>query len=189
MKVWKKLQDSWFKWADLNQHSRWFPVFLACLAAVDAYFMVLPGDTVLLLAVLSSPKRWKREALSFAIGSVLGAFLLFLTIRATGESWPAHWNPLVHPAAPPGAAREFFAKHGLFSLALGSLIPGLSWPTVILAGFSNGPVLLALLYLVVGRFLRYGLLCFGVKEGWTLFRAVKTKVLDSKPPRSPRGRP
>ncbi|MES2202409.1 MAG: hypothetical protein V4498_09170, partial [candidate division FCPU426 bacterium] len=122
------------------------------------------------------PSKWKKIAISAGIGSALGSLVMFLLVRHFGSNWvaqhlgmEARWNSVPH----------FFRTHILFSLTLGSLIPGLTWPPVILAALSKSAALPALFYLLIGRILRYGLICFGAREGWAFFETVKNKAREN----------
>jgi membrane protein YqaA with SNARE-associated domain len=174
--VWNQLQLAWVRFADSSQHAWWFPFLLATLVAFDAFVVILPGDVVVSLAVLSNPRRWYRLALVSAVGSTLGSFALYLVIHhfgkrgldnltASGLEFP-RWQD----------ARGFFRHYGLFSLVLGSLLPGGSWPPVVMAGLSDDRWAVVLSLLMLGRLARFFVLSFGTREGWAIFQAVKQEA-------------
>lgn len=181
--LWSQAKRAWFRWAELNQHSSWFPFFVGAMVALDAIIVVLPADVIVILAVLSNPKAWKRTWLASGLGSVLGAFILFLLVRQTGGSF---LNDLSEMNKALGAedgwqhARVFFKEYGLSSLAIGSVLPLFSWPPVILAGLAHSEVLPVLGYLLVGRMVRYLLICWGTREGWAVFQTVRDKAREEK---------
>lgn len=210
--VWERIQKAWFRWAELNQQKVWFPYFVACVVALDAMIVVLPGDVLVALAVLSNPAQWKRLAIFAGLGGALGAFLLYLSLAHFGK---APLDQLVQLGSPAGVenisqlnnnqpdletglaavtqsqppkwdkARAFFDRFGLFSLALGSVIPLFSWPPVVLAGLSTDRWWEVLFWLLLGRQARYWLGCFGMREGWAMFQALREEAQAHKKPDLP----
>jgi membrane protein DedA with SNARE-associated domain len=106
--------------------------------------------------------------------------LTFLLASHFGAAWINHWTQQLGMENTWREASGFFRDHGLSSLMIGSLLPGLTWPPVILAGLSHGDPFKAFLYLVAGRCARYGLLCFGSREGWALFHTVKNRAREER---------
>jgi membrane protein YqaA with SNARE-associated domain len=178
--LWHRLHKAWARFAEINQHATWFPFAVAALSCFDAFVVVIPGDIVVVLACLSNPKSWRKLAVAAGIGSALGAFALYVVIHHYGKGAldqmqangleVGHWQ----------AARGFFHKYGLFSLALGSVIPGFTWPPVILAGLSSDAWPLVLGWLLLGRITRFLVLAFGVREGWAMFQAVKKEAREQR---------
>jgi membrane protein YqaA with SNARE-associated domain len=175
--TWDQARLAWTRFADSSQNAWWFPVVLALLVAFDAFVVVLPGDVVVSLAVLSNPKGWRKIALVSALGSALGSFALYLLIHHFGKSALDHLTASGLTANVRwGDARSFFRRYGLFSLALGSVLPGGTWPPVVMAGFSADQWGSVLGWLLLGRLTRYFVLSFGTREGWAIFQAVKQEA-------------
>ena len=174
--LWNQAQMVWVRFADSSQHAWWFPFVLATLVAFDAFVVVLPGDAVVSLAVLSNPRRWFKTAMISAIGSTLGSFALYLVIHHFGKRGldPLTSSGLGSPRWQ--NARGFFRHYGLFSLTLGSVLPGGTWPPVVMAGLSDDRWALVLAALMLGRVSRYLILGFGTREGWAIFQAVKQEA-------------
>src|SRR6476620_9242043 len=63
----------------------WFIPLVAFLAAVDAFLVVIPTETLLITAVLAHPKRWIAVALWVTFGSAMGATLFGLVTSWFGE--------------------------------------------------------------------------------------------------------
>lgn len=199
----ERVQRAWVRWADLNQHAAWFPFALAAVVALDAVVVLLPGDVLVALAILSNAGAWKRTATWSGLGSALGAFALYLVVWRYGKA------PLDHLAAMSGtvgvgglsealatgqpdleaglaamglqqptwqSARAFFDKYGVVSLALGSVVPFISWPLVIIAGVSTERWWEVLFWLLLGRQARYWVLGFGLREGWAMFQALREEA-------------
>jgi membrane protein DedA with SNARE-associated domain len=180
LSLWNQLRQAWIRFAESSQNAWWFPVVLASLVAFDSFVVVLPGDVLVALAVISNPKGWRKTAMVSAIGSALGSFALYLVIyhfgkralnnmASTGLDLP-RWQ----------SARGFFKQHGSFSLALGSVLPGGTWPPVVMAGLSLSPWPKVLGWLLVGRMTRFFLLSLGTREGWAVFQAVKKEAKEQK---------
>jgi membrane protein YqaA with SNARE-associated domain len=183
LSLWARVKRVWFRWADLNQHAAWFPFLVGAIVAFDAMVVVLPGDVIVVLAVLSNPKAWRKTMAFASVGGALGAFVLFLLVRDTGGVFldklqsfnselgaPTHWSQ----------ARHFFRQYGVWSLAFGSVIPLLSWPPVILAGLAKSPALPVLFCLLIGRFARYLIVCYGIRYGWAFFQTVKAQAHEER---------
>lgn len=174
------MHRAWARFAEINQHAAWFPFAVAAISAFDAFVVVIPGDVVVALATLSNPRAWRRLAAFAGIGSALGAFGMYLLIHHFGKGaldqmessglGTGHWQ----------AARGFFHHYGLFSLALGSVIPGFSWPPVVLSALTSDAWAKVLGWLLLGRILRFGVLAFGVREGWAMFQAVRKEARDQR---------
>ncbi|MES2202636.1 MAG: hypothetical protein V4498_10325, partial [candidate division FCPU426 bacterium] len=67
-----RVKRVWFRWAEMNKHSPWFPFILALIVGFDAIVVVLPGELIVIPSVLSNPSKWKKIAISAGIGSALG---------------------------------------------------------------------------------------------------------------------
>jgi membrane protein YqaA with SNARE-associated domain len=200
---WDRLRRGWFRWAHLNQQKPWFLFVLAAVVAVDGVLVLLPGDVLVALAVLSNPAGWRRIAFYAGMGGTIGAFCLYLILHQFGKAPLQQWQAFAgggeisrlselnarSPDLDAGLVavtqdhaprwhkfKAFFARYGLFSLALGSLLPLFSWPVVILAGLSTDRWWEVLFWLFVGRQARYWLGCFGLREGWAMFQALREEA-------------
>ena len=174
--LWSQLKQAWIRCAEASQTAWGFPLVLAALVGFDAFVVVLPGDVVVALAVLSNPKGWRKTAAVSAVGSALGAFALYLVIHHFGKR--ALDNMAASGLDLPRwqGARGFFKQYGLFALALGSLMPGFTWPPVVMAGLSTDRWATVLGWLLLGRLTRFTLLSLGTREGWAAFQAVKQEA-------------
>lgn len=65
-----RLRQAWMGWAKLNQRKPWFPFLIGLVVAVDAVVVVLPGDVLVALAVLSNPAAWRRLAVYAGLAKV-----------------------------------------------------------------------------------------------------------------------
>lgn len=211
-----RLHRAWLSWAHLNQRKPWFPIMVGLVVAIDAVIVVLPGDVLVALAVLSNPAAWRKLAVYAGLGGAIGAFCLYMLLFQFGKApldrlaelgAPAgveHLNDLnasqpdveaglaaVTQHKPPKweRARDFFNRFGLFSLALGSLIPLFSWPPVVLAGLSTNRWWEVLFWLLIGRQARYWLACFGLREGWAMFQALREEAQTHREALLPKANP
>jgi membrane protein YqaA with SNARE-associated domain len=175
--LWNQLQLVWVRFT-ASQHAWWFPFALATVVAFDAFVVVLPGDVVVSLAVLSNPRRWFRIAWVSSVGSTLGSFALYLLIHHFGKRALDHLTSSGLGSPRWENARGFFRHYGLFSLTLGSILPGGTWPPVVMAGLSDDRWALVLGLLLLGRLTRYTVLGFGTREGWAVFQAVKQEAYE-----------
>ncbi len=183
LSLWGRAKRTWFRWAEMNQHSSWFPYFIAFVVGLDAMVILLPGDIIVVLAVLSNPGAWRKTMFSAGIGGALGGFLCFMLVRETGGQFLDELQSLNATLGMAGNwehARGFFRDHGLSSLLIGSVIPGFSYPPVILAGLAKAPAFPVLGYLVAGRLLRYLILCYGVRYGWAFFQTVRNEAREER---------
>lgn len=181
--LWVRVKHAWFRWAELNQHSHWFPFFIGAIVCADAIIVVLPGDIVVALAVLSNPKAWRQTWVASSIGSALGAFILYLFVAHTGGKYLDELqavNEAMGAAAKWENAREFVKQWGVWSLTLGSVIPFFSIPPVILAGLAKSPALAVLGCLVLGRFLRFLIITYGVLYGWAFFQTIRLQAKEER---------
>ena len=155
-------------------------VLAAPAHAFDAFVVIIPGDVVVALAALSNPQAWRRLAVFAGLGSALGAFALYMVIHHFGKR--ALDNMAASGLDLPSwqSARGFFKQYGLFSLALGSLLPGGTWPPVVMAGLSTDRWATVLGWLFLGRLTRFFLLSLGMREGWAMFQAVKKEARAQK---------
>jgi membrane protein YqaA with SNARE-associated domain len=178
--LWNQLRLAWVRFAESSQNAWWFPLALGGLVAFDGFVVVLPGDVVVALAVLSNPKGWRKTAIVSAIGSALGAFALYMVIHHFGKR--ALDNMAASGLDLPRwqTARGFFKQYGLFSLALGSVLPGGTWPPVVMAGLSTDRWATVLGWLFLGRLTRFFLLSLGTREGWAVFQAVKKEAREQR---------
>ncbi len=205
--LWDRIRKAWFRWAELNQHSPWFPFFLGGVIALDSLIVILPSDLLVVLAVLSNPRKWKKLAIASGIGSALGAFCLYLLVHHYGKATldhlslvgaPTSVEELSQPSPPQSTleetlapvnvqhrsklevAKSFYRKYGPFSLVLGSIIPFFAWLPVIAAGLLSDAWFQILLALIFGRIAKFWLLAFGIREGWAMFTTLKEEAKQQK---------
>jgi membrane protein YqaA with SNARE-associated domain len=206
--LWNRIQTAWFRWADLNQHSAWFPFLVGALVALDSLIVILPGDLLIALSVLSNPRGWKKLALAGGIGSALGAFCLYLMIHQFGPvtlenlsnvGAPTSVEELSQPSPPQSdleeslapinvthrtrlqVAKTFYRKYGgPWSLALGSVIPFFGWLPVVAAGLLSDAWFQILMCLLLGRIVRFWIVAFGMREGWAMFTTLRDEAKQQK---------
>jgi membrane protein YqaA with SNARE-associated domain len=204
LNLWGRVRRTWQRWAALNQHTAWFPYAVAGIVGLDAIVVILPGDVIMALATLSNPAKWRRLAILTGLASALGSFALYMFLFMYGKApierafaWAgapvsiqelsesgANQPDLEGGLAAVGAsqppkwekARAFYDRFGVASLAVGSLIPFFSFPPVVIAGLLSDKWFQVLLYLLVGRLLRYFILCFGLREGWAMFTTLRQEA-------------
>jgi membrane protein DedA with SNARE-associated domain len=178
--LWRRIARAWHRFAVINQQAPWFPLALAALVAFDALVVVIPGDAVVALVVLSNPQGWRKTAIISGVGSALGAFALYLLIlhfgKAPLDQMAASGIELPHLES----ARGFFNHWGLASLAIGSVIPGFTWPPVVMAGLSTSRWPEVLAWLLLGRTVRFFIISISAREGWAMIHAVRREALDKK---------
>ncbi|HXC64914.1 MAG TPA: VTT domain-containing protein [bacterium] len=178
--LWQRVSSAWHRFAVINQQAPWFPLALGALVAFDALVVVIPGDAVVALVVLSNPQGWRKTAAISGVGSALGAFALYLLIlhfgKAPLDQMTASGIELPHLES----ARGFFNHWGLASLAIGSVIPGFTWPPVVMAGLSTSRWPEVLGWLLLGRTVRFFIISFSARESWAMVHAVRLEALDRK---------
>ena len=177
---WHRLQSVWFRWAEYNQHHPMFLVFVSLLVAIDAIVIVLPGDVVLILAVLSNPSKWKRIWLAGAVGGIIGGMALVWMVQSWGAEFFTSFAQSLGAGSNIEVMQRWFNEYGLVTIAVGSCIPGASWTPVLLAGLAGSPLGEVFAWLVLGRTVRYFIFCFGTREGWAVFHTIREKAKAEK---------
>jgi membrane protein YqaA with SNARE-associated domain len=133
----------------------WYPPFIAVLAALDNFILIIPTDGILISSSLLTPRRWFIFALNIAIGSTLGAVALAALVEQQGLPWILKFYPGLDKGASWLWALGFFDKYGLafvFVVALGPLV---QQPAVIMAGLANTPLFNLAAVIFLGRLLKF----------------------------------
>ncbi|HXC64967.1 MAG TPA: VTT domain-containing protein [bacterium] len=178
--LWRRVARAWHRFAVINQRAPWFPLALGALVAFDALVVVIPGDAVVALVVLSNPQGWRKTAIISGVGSALGAFALYLLILHFGKAPLDQMTASGMDLPRLEQARGFFNHYGLMSLAIGSVIPGFTWPPVVMAGLSTGHWPEVLGWLLLGRTVRFFVISFSARESWAMIHAVRREALERK---------
>lgn len=101
---------------------------MALLAAAENIFPPIPADVLIafgaFLAARADGSPWPSF---FAVlsGNVAGAMVMYAIGRRFGASWTEERFHLKHKASADVALTRWYARYGLFALALGRFIPGI----------------------------------------------------------------
>ncbi len=117
-------------------------LFLAALLQV--LLPPVPGDVVLsasgVMSALSGPAFAAEYLLSYWLGTASACILLYELGRAKGPALlRSRLLTRLIPAATLKRARGFLNRRGHWALLGAKFLPGVNWPTVLLAGASRAP--------------------------------------------------
>ncbi|MEV3870206.1 VTT domain-containing protein [Streptomyces sp. NPDC002454] len=149
---------------DRSADRRWFLPAVGAFPLGDYVLPVLPGQLLLAGLAALHPRRWWPLVLTFVTGSVLGALLTALAVRAAGDRLLRVAGQLAPDRAEFQQAAELVAQHGPWVLAALSMLPftprtavlacalaGVEPLTIALAVLAGRPVPLVLIGLAGAR--------------------------------------
>lgn len=131
------------------------PWLCLALALVGTLFAAYPITSVVILAVLVAPARWRAIALATALGSAVGALILLLILHHMGwASLYAHFPQLLQDA---NWQRVMAWTHdySLWALLLVSISPLPQTPALIVLSNALPEYLGVLLAIFTGKLLKY----------------------------------
>lgn len=115
----------------------WYGPFIAFLAAVDFFVIIVPTDGLAISSTLLRPKKWFSVAIWISIGSTVGAFLLATLVENFGADLIYHWFPSMTESQSWQWTQEFFVKYGIWVVAGIGATPLMQHPSIILAALAN----------------------------------------------------
>jgi len=160
MKNINKILNSFFKKIRLFADRVWYAPFIALLAALDNFIVIIPNDGILISSSMLIPKRWFLYALFVAIGSTVGAIGLASIVEFKGLPWILELYPNVESTKTWHYSNTFFEKYGLYLVFFVAVTPLMQQPAVILASLANTPLLDLALVIFTGRFIKFLIMAY-----------------------------
>jgi membrane protein YqaA with SNARE-associated domain len=138
------------------RNSRWFLPVLFLLAVASTLSMLVPFTSILVIAVLAQPSRWRSAFCWGSAGSALGGSIITLAFHQLG------WNQ-IYERFPEFASSQAWqdillwtATYGLRALAAIAALPLPQTPALIFCSISQQPLWGVFVALFVGKFVKYG---------------------------------
>jgi membrane protein YqaA with SNARE-associated domain len=136
------------------------PPYVAFVALVAFLFTVtlsVPFGSVLAVAVLLAPRRWRSLTVCSSVGSSLGAVVVYLAVHHLG--WQQFLIAYPDIAASKGwqAATRWVSQYGAYALFVFAALPIPQSPALIFASMVRLPVLEIWLAILAGKLLKYGI--------------------------------
>jgi uncharacterized membrane protein YdjX (TVP38/TMEM64 family) len=132
-----------------------FPVFTGGVALAAALSMAVPFASLLILAVLMAPKRWKAIAMWSSLGAALGCSLLYLAFHHLGWARLLEIYPDVMRSAAWMDSIRWLNAYGVLALLVIAVLPLPLTPALMFAAVSPLPVAEVLLALWLGKLVKY----------------------------------
>lgn len=149
---------------------KWYLPFIAILSALDAYIFFVPNEALLVPAVLSQPKKWKRTAFAMTLGSAVGATSFAGLTGRYGPSFVEFFFPGILQSHEWARTTGWIHDHGAIGIFLISLSPLPQHPGVAIAGLANLSLIWLLIAVFLGRIVKYGVLAWCVSHRNACFK-------------------
>ena len=133
-----------------------YPAFTGAVAFGLTVSMTVPFGSVLVLAVLLAPGRWRAVAICSSIGSSLGALVVYLIFHHLGWAQFVQAYPDVARSEAWQDATRWLAEYGSLALLAISAMPVPQTPALMFAGIYRMPVPEVWLAMFVGKIIKYG---------------------------------
>ncbi|HQQ62566.1 MAG TPA: hypothetical protein PLF22_03235 [Pseudomonadales bacterium] len=136
--------------------SRWFLPVLFLLAIASTLSMLVPFTSILVIAVLAQPTRWRSAFCWGSAGSALGGSIITLAFHQLG--WIQVYQKFPELASSPAwhSVLIWTAEYGLRALAVIAALPLPQTPALIFCSISQQPLWGVFLALFFGKFVKYG---------------------------------
>lgn len=138
----------------------WYPPLIGFLAFIDYFIFIIPTDGILISSVMLKPKNWFILSICTALGSTLGALILFQLTESYGLSWILNVYPDLNKGTFWLWTEGFFQEYGLFLVFFIAATPLLQQPVVIFAGLAHTPLIHFLAVIAAGRLTKYLILAY-----------------------------
>jgi|GEM_PF-408057 len=115
---------------------KWYPLLLGSLALIDYFIIIVPTDGILISSSMLKPKKWFYLAICVALGSTLGALILFYLVKTYGLAWLLEIYPNFNQGETWLLTESFFLKYGWLLVFVIAVSPIVQQPIVILAALA-----------------------------------------------------
>jgi membrane protein YqaA with SNARE-associated domain len=133
-----------------------YVAFVAMIAFALTATMTIPFGSVLAVAVLLAPRRWKSIAFWSSVGSSLGAVVIYLVVHHLG--WEQFVETYPDVAASKGwqDATRWVTRWGAYALFGVAALPLPQSPALLFAGIVRLPIWEVWLAVLLGKVIKYG---------------------------------
>lgn len=138
----------------------WYPLLIGFLAALDNIVIIIPNDGILISSSMLTPKRWFVLALSVAVGSSFGAFVLAALVELQGLPLILDMYPGVNETQAWQWSLEFFEKFGLLLVFVVAATPFVQQPAIILASLADTPLVQLVAVIFFGRLIKFLIMAY-----------------------------
>ena len=141
---------------------------MALLAAAENVFPPIPADVLIALGAFIAARNGSSPIPAFAtvlLGNVAGAMVMYAVGRRFGAAWTEKRFHLKHKESAESSLSTWYARYGLFALAIGRFIPGVRAVVAPFAGALRASVLGTMAAITLASGVWYGLVT------WVAFRA------------------
>lgn len=141
---------------------------MALLAAAENVFPPIPADVLIALGAFIAARNGSSPIPAFAtvlLGNVAGAMVMYAVGRRFGADWTEKRFHLKHKESAESSLSTWYARYGLFALAIGRFIPGVRAVVAPFAGALRASVLGTMAAIMLASGVWYGLVT------WIAFRA------------------
>lgn len=141
---------------------------MALLAAAENVFPPIPADVLIALGAFIAARNGSSPIPAFAtvlLGNVAGAMVMYAVGRRFGADWTEKRFHLKHKESAESSLSTWYARYGLFALAIGRFIPGVRAVVAPFAGALRASVFGTMAAIMLASGVWYGLVT------WVAFRA------------------
>jgi membrane protein YqaA with SNARE-associated domain len=145
--------------------SRFYHLILAATAVFLMLTALVPFEAVLLPAVASNPKDWRKITAASVIGSAVGAALLSGVFQYLGLPIVQHLFPDIEQSRAWFTAAQWIGLYGGWAMGLIAALPIAQGPALAVAGLFQIQPWVILLAFLPGKAIRYSIEAFLVAKG------------------------
>ncbi len=131
--------------------------FVGSTAFALTLTMSIPFGSILAVAVLLAPRRWRAIAASSSLGSSLGALMLYLGFHHLGWAQFLQAYPEIAQSRAWHDATHWVSTYGTYAVFAIAALPLPQTPALIFAGIERLPVAEIWLAVLLGKLIKYSL--------------------------------
>jgi len=131
--------------------------FVGCVAFGMTLSMTIPFGSILVIAVLLAPRRWRAIAAWASVGSSLGALTLYLGFHHLGWAQFIQAYPEIAESKAWRDATRWVSNYGIYAVFAFAALPVPQTPALIFAGIEKLPVAEIWLAVLLGKLIKYSL--------------------------------
>ena len=133
-----------------------YPAIVGSAALAATLSMTVPFASLLIVAVLLAPRRWKAIVLWSSLGSAIGAGVLYLVFHHLGWARLFEAYPELTRSRAWADVTRWLSAYGVAALFVIAGLPVPDTPALMFAGIYRLPVVEVLLALFLGKLIKYG---------------------------------